>query len=134
MNIELYIISETNRRAKRLISFEYTADREISPALWSGENLDHVSVGPVDYNGNLSIGGFLDMNDTYRVLVIDKDENQPQYQMNNVVLTSCKSGGFFAIGNRWEYIWVAANVTLFPEMGSGWDDYYFGERKVNFEF
>ena len=130
----MYIISETTRRARRLLMFNYNADRVVEPLFTSDGLVDHFRGGIIDYTGNLSINDYLDMTDTYRVLVMDMDEYKPYYQMNNVVLTSCTKGGFFAIGNQWEYSWVAANMTPFPEMNLGWDDYYFGEEKINFEF
>ena len=127
MNPEMYIISETNRKAKRVLSFNYNADRV---------ERSHT----IDYSGSLSVDGYLDMSDTYRVLVMNVDDNKPHYQMNNVVLTSCSRGGFFAIGNKWEYSYVAANMIPFPEVDIGWDDFvvdgkpYDYKRRVNFDF
>jgi hypothetical protein len=127
MNPEMYIISETTRKAKRILSFNYNADR-----------VDRSFA--IDYNGDLSVNDYLNMSDTYRVLVMNLDDKKPYYQMNNVVLTSCKKGGFFATGNKWEYAYVAAHMTPFPEMNIGWDDFivdgkpYDYTRSVNFEF
>ena len=74
LNIELYIISNESRKAKRIIGFTQEQKRE---STW----------GPVEISGTCEVEKWLNQDKDYRILAIDlNDGNKPYFQLNNTCL------------------------------------------------
>lgn len=126
MNIEVYIIETKSRKGYRVVSYNQNIDNQ-RDRMWSGLNI----------NGDLSTEANLDMRKTYRVLMMDLDEDKPYMQLNNVRLVSCTTTSNDDI---YRYEFQSQGGLIFPEMEFGWDDFtvdgkqFSCERKVSFEF